>query len=157
MFTLFLSHNQSFQRKMTLCDLLHKVTWAEVLHYIERHLTECPGMKLSDYKRMLDQLQRMAPERWIMPGLFRFYISPDTPYSREWKDIAHDTISATGYYITDHAFGVPWAVALTTRIEQSGRSPFVRCRMGCLLPMGDVAREDRTENSFVDALFSRQK
>lgn len=105
---------------MTLGDLLHKVTWAEVQHYIERHLTECPGMKLSDYKRILDQLQRMAPERWIMPGLFRFYISPDTPYSREWKDIAHDTISATGYYITDHAFGVPWAVALATRIEQSG-------------------------------------
>ena len=38
-----------------------------------------------------------------------------------------------------------------------GRSTSVRCRMGCLLPLGDVAREDRTGNSFVDALFSEQK
>lgn len=142
---------------MTLCDLLHKVTWKKVQPYIEQHLNECPGMALSYYERLFEQLQGTAPEQWIVPGMFRFYISPNTPYSREWKDIAHDTIGATGYYVTDHTFGVPWAVALTTRIEQSGRSPFVRCRMGCLLPMGDVAREDRTENSFVDALFSRQK
>lgn len=105
---------------MTLCELLHKVTWEEVRPYIEQHLAECPGMKLSDYERMFERLRRMAPERWVVPGLFRFYISPDTPYSREWKDIAHDTISATGYYVTDHAFGVPWAVALATRIEQWG-------------------------------------
>lgn len=105
---------------MTLCDLLHKVTWEDVRSYIEQHLAECPGMKLSDYERMFERLRRMAPERWIVPGMFRFYVSSDTPYSREWKDIAHDTISATGYYVTDHAFGVPWAVALATRIEQSG-------------------------------------
>lgn len=105
---------------MTLCDLLHKVTWAEVQPYIEQHLAECPGMKLSDYERMFERLRCMAPERWIVPGIFRFYISPDTPYSREWKDIAHDTLNAMGHYLTDHAFGVPWAVALATRIEQSG-------------------------------------
>lgn len=106
---------------MTLCDLLHKVTWEEVQPYIEQHLAECPGMKLSDYERMFERLRCMAPERWIVPGLFRFYVSPDTPYSRDWKDIAHDTLNATGRYLTDHAFGVPWAVALATRIEQSGR------------------------------------
>ena len=106
--------------KMTLCDLLHKVTWAEVQPYIKQHLVECPGMKLSDYERMFERLRCMAPERWIVPGVFRFYVSPDTPYNREWKDIAHDTISATGYYVTDHAFGVPWAVAVATRIEQAG-------------------------------------
>lgn len=105
---------------MTLCDLLHKVTWEKVQPYIEQHLNECPGMALSYYERLFEQLQGTAPEQWIVPGMFRFYISPDTPYSREWKDIAHDTIGATGYYVTDHAFGVPWAVALTTRIEQSG-------------------------------------
>ena len=105
---------------MTLCDLLHKVTWEEVRPYIEQHLPECPGMKLSDYERMFERLRCMAPERWIVPGIFRFYISPDTPYSREWKDIAHDTLNAMGHYLTDHAFGVPWAVALATRIEQSG-------------------------------------
>lgn len=92
---------------MTLCDLLHKVTWAEVQPYIEQHLAECPGMKLSDYERMFERLRCMAPERWIVPGLFRFYVSPDTPYSRDWKDIAHDTLNATGRYLTDHAFGVP--------------------------------------------------
>ena len=105
---------------MTLCVLLHKVTWVELLPYIEQHLAECPGMKLSDYERMFERLRCMAPERWIVPGIFRFYISPDTPYSREWKDIAHDTLNAMGHYLTDHAFGVPWAVALATRIEQSG-------------------------------------
>lgn len=109
---------------MTLCDLLHKVTWEEVQPYIEQHLAECPGMKLSDYERLLERLRCMAPERWIVPGLFRFYVSPDTPYSRDWKDIAHDTLNATGRYLTDHAFGVPWAVALATRIEQSGRFCF---------------------------------
>lgn len=116
---IFVAH-QSFQLKMTLCDLLHKVTWEEVEPYIKQHLAECPGMKFSDYERMFEYLRSMAPERWIVPGVFRFYISPDTSYSREWKDIAHDTIGATGYYVTDHAFGVPWGVALATRIEQSG-------------------------------------
>lgn len=111
---------------MTLCDLLHKVTWEEVRPYIEQHLSECPGMKLSDYERMFERLRRMAPERWVVPGLFRFYISPDTPYSREWKDIAHDTLNATGCYLADHAFGVPWAVALATRIEQSGYHCFFK-------------------------------
>lgn len=120
MCALFLSQTQLLQRKMTLCDLLHKVTWAEVQSYIEQHLAECPEMKLSDYERMFERLRYMAPERWFVPGVFRFYVSPDTPYNREWKDIAHDTVSATGYYITDHAFGVPWAVAVATRIEQSG-------------------------------------
>ena len=105
---------------MTLCDLMHKVTWTEVQPYIEQHLAECPGMKLSDYERMFERLRCMAPERWIVPGVFRFHVSPDTPYDREWKDIAHDTIDAIGYYATDHAFGVPWDVALTTRIEQAG-------------------------------------
>ena len=120
MCTLFLSHNQSFQRKMTLCDLLHKTTWPDIKPYIERHLNESSRMELSDYEQMFERLRCMAPERWIVPGVFRFYVSPDTPYCGKWKDIAHDTISATGYYVTDHAFGVPWAVALATRIEQLG-------------------------------------
>jgi len=142
MCALFLWRNQSFQRKMTLCDLLHNVTCWEVLSYFEPHLPECPGMKFSNYERMFEHLRSLAPERWIVPGLFRFHVSPDTPYSREWKDIAHDTVSVTGYYVTNHAFGVPWAVALATRNRTIGKSPSVRCRMGCLLPMGDVARED---------------
>ena len=108
MYTLFLSHNQLLQREMTLCDLLHKVNWEEVRPYIEQHLAECPGMKLSDYERLFERLRCMAPERWIVPGLFRFYIRPDTPYSRDCKEIAHDTLNATGHYLTDHAFGVPW-------------------------------------------------
>lgn len=111
---------------MTLCDLLHKVNWEEVRPYIEQHLAECPGMKLSDYERMFERLRSMAPERWIVPGVFRFYVSPDTPYSRDWKDIAHDTLNAMGHYLTDHAFGVPWAVALATRIEQSGHLCFFK-------------------------------
>lgn len=105
---------------MTLCDLLHKTTWPDIKPYIERHLNESSRMELSDYEQMFERLRCMAPERWIVPGVFRFYVSPDTPYCGEWKDIAHDTICATGYYVTDHAFGVPWAVALATRIEQLG-------------------------------------
>ena len=105
---------------MTLCDLLHNTTWPDIKPYIERYLNECPGMVLSDYEGFFEQLRGTAPERWIVPGVFRFYIGADIPYSREWKDIAHDTLNATSCYLANHAFGVPWAVALATRIELSG-------------------------------------
>ena len=109
---------------MTLCDLLHKVTWEEVRPYIEQHLAECPGMKLSDYERMFERLRRMAPERWVVPGLFRFYISPDTPYSREWKDIAHDTISSNNGEISICPMpnGLPIASGRCHERRSNGRS-----------------------------------
>lgn len=134
---------------MTLCDLLHKVTWEEVQPYIKQHLAECSGLRLADYERMLEHLRHMAPERWIVPGVFRFYISLDEPYSREWKDIAHDTLNATGCYLTDHAFGVPWAVALATRIEQSGNLHLSDAEWAayCLWKMSREKIEWETPNS----------
>ncbi len=105
---------------MTFFDLLHKVSWTDVKPYIERHLSECHEMKLSDFERFYDQLRESAPDRWIRPGTFRFYLDIDCLYYREWADIAHDTIDCHGRYVANHAFGLPWEISLATRVEQFG-------------------------------------
>ncbi len=49
---------------MTLCELMHKVEWADLTPYIERHLPERPETKLADddwvdayLRRLYDTLQ----------------------------------------------------------------------------------------------------
>ena len=105
---------------MTFFDLLHKIEWVDVKPHIERHLTECHGMKLSDYERLYDRLRKSAPARWIRPGTFRFYLNIDCLFYHDWEDISHDTIDGFGHYVANHAFGLPWEIALATRVEQLG-------------------------------------
>lgn len=70
MCALFLCEYSINHDKMTFFDLLHKIEWVDVKPHIERHLTECHGMKLSDYERLYDRLRKSAPARWIRPGHF---------------------------------------------------------------------------------------
>ena len=90
---------------MTLCELMHKIEWADLKPYIEQHLPERPETKLADYERLFEQLQNTAPARWIFPVTFRFFPNPDEIYAKDWGNITHDTIDYRDFYVADHAFG----------------------------------------------------
>lgn len=107
---------------MTLCELLHQVAWDDIRLDIEMHLPERPETNLADYERLFELTRETAPDRTIFlprsPLTFRFYPSPDVPLSREWSDLAHDTIDYGGRYVADHAFGGPLSRSLASRIEK---------------------------------------
>ena len=103
---------------MTLCELMHKVEWADLKPYIERHLPERPETKLADYERLFERLRDTAPARWIFPVTFRFFPNPDKIYPEDWGDITHDTVDYRDFYVADHAFGASLPACLASNVEK---------------------------------------
>lgn len=75
---------------MTLCELMHKVEWADLKPYIERHLPERPETKLADddwvdayLRRLYDTLQNGShPDK---SDYFDCYRTPRNPYEEQTK------------------------------------------------------------------------